>query len=249
MAKESESHDRPSTASPKVRTSSTLDDGIELVDRLPIGTLRNQKPVVAMSIGASDDPDCSVPDLRGGDRLEVFAELEVTVDLTPTELAENARSGGRATGEPYDFAPAVTAQLLLASSPEAATAGPRALTIGNASRIKLDHDQHHAVFVFDGATDGAFVDAPSRGLPWPGRSYVNLVLSASQARPGRDRWSEQLQRSAKHQDEHDRPAAATPSGRGGPGADPEPGPEGQRPLDEDQRDPGHLLDPAETSRS
>lgn len=129
-----------------------------------------------MSIGGGDDP---VPDLRGGDRLEVLAEIEVTVDLTPAELAANSRSGGKATGKPYDFSPEVSAQLLLASSPSATTAGPNALAIGPALRKQVSHDLHHAVFVFDGAVDRAFLDIPAKGLAWTGRSYVNLVLSAS----------------------------------------------------------------------
>ena len=186
MAKKTESGDHGRAAPVKIRTSSTLDDGVELVDRIPIGTSRDQMPVVAMSIGASADPDCSVPDLRGGDRLEVFAELEVTVDLKPAELEANSKLGGKAAGEPYDFAPATTAQLLLAPTPDATSVGKRALAVGKASRIKVDHKQHHAVFVFDGTTDGAFVDIPAKGLPWSSRSYVNLVLSASHrnAKPG-----------------------------------------------------------------
>lgn len=178
-AAKTERHDGERRASPKVRVSSTLDGGVELVDRIPISTTRDQMPVVAMSIGASEDPDCSLPGLRAGDQLEVFAELEVTVDLTPAELAANSKLGGKATGEPYDFAPAVAARLLLASSPTATSADKKALAVGKAIRIKVDHERHHAIFVFDGIPHGASVDIPSDGLPWSGRSYVNLVLSAS----------------------------------------------------------------------
>jgi len=163
-------------ATTRLRVCSTLDDGVELVDRIAIGTSRGQKPVVVLSLGGGADP---MPDLRAGDRLEALAEVEVTVDLTPAELALNAKTGGKATGKPYDFAPEVSAQLLLSSSPAATTVGGNAVPIGNVVRKKVNHDLHHAVFIFNGAGDGAFIDIPAKGLPWTGHTYVNLVLSAS----------------------------------------------------------------------
>lgn len=170
---------RTQTEKPRVRVASTLDRGEELVDRIPIGTAQGQKRVVALSIGRSRDEDSVVPELRSGDLLEVSAEIEVTVDLTRKQAAENARGGGKPAGIPYDYTPEISAQLLVASSPTATIADREAVALGKPKLKKVDHELHHEVFVFDGLKDSASLTIPSSGLPWTGQSYINLVLSAS----------------------------------------------------------------------
>jgi hypothetical protein len=126
---------------------------------------------VIMSLGRGNDPDTSLPDLRAGDQLEVSAELEVTTDLTPTELTQNHGKG--CASQPYDYPPEVTAALILTTS--ATGILPAAGTSVIASKIvSISHDAHHFVFVFDRAR----VTVPPG---WQGRGVVNLILAVSHA--------------------------------------------------------------------
>lgn len=109
-----------------------------------------------------------MPDLVPGDRLVVFAELEVTTD------AEDPRHPGR-IGNAYTYAPKIEASLLLAAGPDEAEAGARAIELARPWRGSLSHKQHHGVVVFDGAR----FTIPERGLPWRGPPHLNLALSAS----------------------------------------------------------------------
>lgn len=166
-----EKHDRA-----RVRVCWTGKGSAERVEKVPITPRTGAKPAVALSLGPAEDADASLPDLTGGDRLEISAELEVTTDLTVKQAEENARDGGRPAGEPYDYAPAIKADLILAPSPDIMKAGiSGAKAIGRGLRIKLNHEQHHAVLVFDGAR----LDVPPAGPGWDGDCYVNLVISAS----------------------------------------------------------------------
>lgn len=133
---------------------------------------------MVISWGRSDNDETSLPDLEPGDELEVGVELEVTVDLTPKQAAENARHGGKPTGKPYDYAPAVVAALLLSGDPEETDPkAEKALPIGEAERLKLSHEQHHGLFVFSRK-----LRVSKAGLPWRSGTRVNLVLSASHSR-------------------------------------------------------------------
>lgn len=161
-----------------VRVSWTGNGEVERIDKIPITTEPAQKRFTVITFGPGRDVDTSLPDLKAGDRLEICAELEVTTDLTPRQARDNPTV--KPAGVTYDYAPEVVAQLLLARGPEVVTASRgQGVALGGAQRMKLSHEQHHGVFVFDGAGDGSIFKLPAAGLSWDTASYVNLVLSAS----------------------------------------------------------------------
>jgi hypothetical protein len=148
----------------------------ELIETVPIVPERGKGRRVALAFAPETATDAPFPDLAPGDRLRVFAELEVTTD------AHDANHPGR-IGNAYSYAPEVTASLLLASGPDQVEAKDgRAIELARPWRRKVSHEQHHAVVTFDDAA----LDLPPGGLPWRGPAHVNLVLSASspQAKQG-----------------------------------------------------------------
>ena len=85
------------------------------------------------------------------------------------------RDGRGRVGKPYAYEPIVEAQLLVSGDPGATRAdGHRALALPQAISETCTHRQHHRVLVFTDAS----LEIPHDGLPWPGASYVNLVLGA-----------------------------------------------------------------------
>lgn len=152
---------------PTVRVGST-GNRPELIETIPITRRPGRRKQVALCFGPSTRTDSPLPDLLPGDRLLVFAELEVTTD------AEDAGHPGR-IGNPYSYAPLVEASLLLAADEAAVDPGPRALRLASRWHESVGHRQHHAVVVFE---DGE-ITVPRRGLPWRGPAHVNLVLGAS----------------------------------------------------------------------
>ncbi len=159
----------------QIRVASTGTRVAEIVDRVPITAQPRASNAVVMRLESGGDPDESLPDLRAGDLLQVSAELEVTTDLTPQELAKNQGKGCVST--PYAFAPDVRARLLLANDPDATTATGGAVRIGEPLEPRVTHDQHHWVLVFDRAR----LAVPAG---WTGPSSVNLVLDASHGSAG-----------------------------------------------------------------
>ena len=152
-------------AGPPVQVASTGGDA-ELVETIPITRRRAAGRRVAMRLGPSRRRFASLPDLVPGDRIEVLAEVEVTTDAP--------RRPGR-VGKPYAYEPTVEALLLLSGDPGATAAdGRHALALPKAISETCTHRQHHRVLVFAGAG----LQIPAGGLPWPGPSYVNLVLGA-----------------------------------------------------------------------
>jgi hypothetical protein len=148
----------------------------ELVETVPIVAERGKGRRVVLAFGPQTATDAPFPDLAPGDRLRVFAELEVTTD------AHDANHPGR-IGNPYAYAPEVTASLMLASGPDQVEAKEgRAIELARPWRRQVSHEHHHAVVTFDDAA----LDLPPGGLPWRGPAHVNLVLSASspQAKQG-----------------------------------------------------------------
>jgi len=144
----------------------------ELVEVIPITPRRELQRTVVMRLGPGRRSLWSLPDLRGGDALRVVAEIEVTTD-SPVRR-------GR-VGRGYDFHPLVEASLVLAGGPGVTAAqGRGALPVGEVLRSEVTHG-HHRTIVFDET-----VRVPDDGLPWAGRSWVNLVLSAHHpaAEPG-----------------------------------------------------------------
>ena len=157
----------------KVRVSSSGNAVAELLDRVTIAPQAGGARAVAMRLGAGGDPDESLPDLRPGDMLQVSAELEVTTDLTPQQLADN--NGKGCASHAYDYSPDLRALLLLTTDPAATRPSANvALRIGDPTDVTVTHDQHHWVVVFDRAR----LEVPAG---WPGQGTVNLVLDASNA--------------------------------------------------------------------
>jgi hypothetical protein len=151
---------------PGVLVAATGKDA-ELFDRVPITKGPGQAKRVVLSMASGGGSFSALPSLKRDDRLVVLAELEVTTDCP--------RPGPGCVASPYTFAPTVDAQLLLASSSKATDPGPHALALGKPQRQQVTQERHHHVFVFPDAE----LKVPAGGLPWSGKSNLNLVLSAS----------------------------------------------------------------------
>jgi hypothetical protein len=159
----------------KVKVGST-GNRPELRDRIPITKQRGRQPRVVMSFGPATQTDAPLPDLRPGDQLLVFAELEVTTD------AKDRNHPGR-IGNPYGYSPKVEASLLLAANDSETEEKPnRAIALSAPWREEVSHVRHHGVVVFP---KGQYKVPRRGGLPWPGDSHINLVLSASHPRASR----------------------------------------------------------------
>ena len=139
---------------------------------LPIATTPERVRKVGIFLGP-DDGQPPLPDLSEGDRLLVSAEFQLTTDC------EQAQSD--CVKQPYRIEPLVVSQLLLSADPTATTpGGGRVLAITEPRTEKLTHAHHHHVVFYD------YVPVPIPALPWSGKSYVCLVLSAHHAQAGRD---------------------------------------------------------------
>jgi hypothetical protein len=158
----------------KVRVGSTGNKP-ELLDTVPITKALGRQRRVVMSFGPGSRTDSPLPDVRPGDRLAVFAELEVTTD------AEDPKHPGL-IGNAYSYPPLVEARLLLAADDRATEEDPgRALALAKPWRQTVSHRHHHGVVVFPKGE----LTVPKRGLPWNGPSFVNLVVGASNAKAKR----------------------------------------------------------------
>ena len=158
----------------KVRVSSSGNAVAELLDRVTIraagGRRKSGRDALAWRGRRSRR---IAPDLRPGDLLQVSAELEVTTDLTPQQLADN--NGKGCASHAYDYSPDLRALLLLTTDPAATRPSANvALRIGDPTDVTVTHDQHHWVVVFDRAR----LEVPAG---WTGQGTVNLVLDASNA--------------------------------------------------------------------
>jgi hypothetical protein len=141
----------------------------ELLQTIPIVSEPGKGRRTVLSFGSDTATDIPLPDLAPGDRLRVFAELEVTTD------ADDPNHPGL-MGNAYSYSPKVEATLLLAANADEVAAKPgRALELGRGWRQTVSHQQHHAVVTFGDAK----LEVPAGGLPWNGPSRINLVLSAS----------------------------------------------------------------------
>jgi hypothetical protein len=152
----------------------TTGNNSELVKTLPITRRAGASPRVVMSMGPA-----ALPALAPGDRLEMTAELQVTVNC-------NYRSP-RCVGRLYHYDPHVRARLVLADSP-GATDGPgtRVLTpyVREVCTQHKPNREHHCVLVFTGTRLN--LNDPA-GLPCElDACHLNLVADAHQkrARPG-----------------------------------------------------------------
>ena len=150
-----------------VRVGST-GNSPELVETIPIVADAGKGRRVVLSFGPDSKTDSPLPEIKGGDRLEVYAELEVTTD------APEEKHPGR-IGNVYGYAPTLEARLLLAADAAITEEkGGRSMALGKPWRGSLNHEQHHGVITF-----AAALDVPAGGLPWEGAASVNLVLAAS----------------------------------------------------------------------
>lgn len=123
---------------------------------------------VVLSLGAGSNTDSPMPDLRAGDLLRVYVELEVTTDAPYQD--HPGRIGKRA----YDFAPRLDARLLLAADRKAAAPQRgRAVPLGRWTG-ECSHAHHHRVIVLAEA-----YRVPAAGVEWPGASCVNVTLGAA----------------------------------------------------------------------
>jgi hypothetical protein len=157
----------------RVRVGSTGNEA-ELTETVPITKQRGRQRRVAMSFGPRTKTDSPMPDLEAGDRLLVFAELEVT-----TDAPDPSHPG--LIGNAYTYAPKVDAALLLAADEDQAEEGAEALALARPWREEVSHRRHHGVVVFP---DGE-LEIPAAGLPWRGPAHVNLVVGASHAKADR----------------------------------------------------------------
>ena len=150
----------------KVLVRTTGNDS-ELAKTVPITRRSRAKRRVAMSMGPR-----KLPALTTGDRLEVTAELQVTVDCY--------RQGPACVGRPYLFNPRVGSRLVLASR-RRVTGGSNAIPLSGRKVIRcrgrpLSSRQHHCVLVFTGAS----LDVTHQGaLPCaPTTCHVNFIVDA-----------------------------------------------------------------------
>ena len=134
----------------------------EAVETVPIGG----EPCVALSFGPKTKTDTPLPDLRPGDRLLAFAELELTTD------AEDPNHPGR-IGNAYSYSPEVEARFVLAPSGRSA----EGVELAPAWRQTITHQRHHAVVGF---ADAELVVPDGAG------THLNVVVGAahSDARDG-----------------------------------------------------------------
>jgi hypothetical protein len=152
----------------------------ELLESIPIGKRQGQKPRVAMTI-----PPERLGELRAGDRLEVNAEIEVSVCMKPNAL--HPGDGRPCVGRRYGFNPTFRAQAVLAPSPS--TVGPDStLPLSAVHKLRCATTQpdrnHHCVLVIP-PTELEVEDPQS--LPCaPSACHLNLVVGAHhrQARSG-----------------------------------------------------------------
>jgi hypothetical protein len=156
----------------KVRVGATNNDP-ELTETIPITQAKDPRLWrVVMRLGRDTKSDDPMPDLRPGDKLIAYAELEVTTD------AKDKKNPGL-IGAPYSYSPQVDARLLLARERDRVEpqAG-KSIVIGRWGR-KCSHERHHEVVEISASE----VTVPAR---WSGDGFVNLALSASHAsaRPG-----------------------------------------------------------------
>jgi hypothetical protein len=151
----------------------TTGDHSELVTALDIQTEPGIAPQVVMSLPAAE-----LGELELGDRLRTSAELEVTTDCLVQEP--------RCVGNPYDYNPVVSTQLVLAGD-STTTDGSSTIPISAEQQRRCGQArpdrEHHCTLVFM----WPFLDVAAPVPPClPASCHVNLVASAynPEAQPG-----------------------------------------------------------------
>jgi len=153
----------------EVRVASTGGSS-ELIERLPITPRAGAEPRVAMSLGPR-----RLPRLRRGDRLELSAEVQVTLNCNEREP--------RCIGRPYRYDPRLRARLMLGDSRSARNG----VLVGKPQRDVCRQRrprEHHCVITMSRASVRI---GELRDLPCPrNRCFANLVLDASNPRADSD---------------------------------------------------------------
>jgi hypothetical protein len=147
-------------AAPSV-DAATTGAGSELRKTVPITRRPGAEPRIVLSMGPG-----RLSGLRRRDRLELLAEVQVTVDCD--------RRSPRCAGRPYDYDPNVVVSLELA--PRRSTKAPSRVIARRKQgcRQRLPNRQHHCPVVFD-RTTRVGKHFPCR----PRHCYANVVVSAS----------------------------------------------------------------------
>ena len=137
----------------------------ELIERLPISRRPGAEPRVAMSLGPG-----KLPRLRRRDRIELSAEVQVTLECNEPEP--------RCLGDPYDYDPNLNVRLIAADS-RRDRRGKQLAATQTVCRQRRPRE-HHCVVTITGAD--LRVRELSR-LPCPAKScFFNLVLDANNPR-------------------------------------------------------------------
>ena len=145
----------------KVATSG---DFSERIERLEINRNRSRPGEVLISLAPEQ-----LPSLAAGDRLELSAEVQFTVDCH--------KQSSRCLGNAYDYNPDIDVQMVLGTGPDDA-GGRDAVPVGGSQREdcmqKPPNREHHCVAAFKRTMSQIPADAPCllEGC------YVNLVAVA-----------------------------------------------------------------------
>ncbi len=157
--------DKPRQPRASVLACSTGKDAERGDKLLPITRKPGGARQVVVSLGAGKEPYSRMPDLAPGDRIEISGELEVTTD------APDAKS---AVAKPYGYNPVIDPKLVLAEAADVEGGGDRGVALASLPSEVCHQERHHTLVTFAGVS----YTVPRRGLPWRGRSHLNLVLDA-----------------------------------------------------------------------
>jgi hypothetical protein len=156
-----------SAAGGRVFAAST-DHNAELLKTVPIGRREGQSKRVAVSLGPG-----RLPELSGGDKLTVSAEVQLSVTCV-------GEADHRCIGRPYRFSPRIAAWIALAGSRQEAT-GTKTKPVSGVDRMQCSQRRpnrnHHCVLVI--STETKKIGPRSRLPCKPDRCHLNLVVSAS----------------------------------------------------------------------
>ncbi len=151
----------PANAAPRPVDAYTTGPGSELRKTVPITRRPGAEPRIVLSMGPG-----RLSGLRRRDRLELLAEVQVTVDCD--------KHSARCAGRPYDYDPNVVVSLELAPRRSTHARSRVIARRKQGCRQRLPNRQHHCPVVFDRTT--------RVGKHFPcrlDRCYANVVVSAS----------------------------------------------------------------------
>jgi hypothetical protein len=154
----------PASAAPRPVDAYTTGPHSELRKTVPITRRPGAEPRIVLSMGPG-----RLSGLHRRDRLELLAEVQITVDCD--------KPSARCAGRPYDYDPNVVVTLELASRRSTRAPSRVIARRKQGCRQRLPHRQHHCPVVFDRTT--------RIGKHFPCRldhCYANVIVSASSRR-------------------------------------------------------------------